>query len=79
MILCRDIENYMKELKMNNYKNRIKYMSYLNDLYNFNKELFYKKTDEIKFYNTILFDCLSYKNVFNYLIENYKDKIDINI
>ncbi len=43
MILCKSIENYMEKLTMNNYKDKRKYMLYLNDLYNTNKELFYKK------------------------------------
>jgi hypothetical protein len=56
-----------------------KYLFYLNALYIINKSDFYRKANEIEFYDEILFDCYRFRNIFNYLYVEYKDKINIGL
>jgi ankyrin repeat protein len=67
------------DLSISNYKYKNKYLMYLNNLYNLNKELFYKKVNEVEFYDKILFDFKGYNNIFVFLLNKYKDKININL
>jgi hypothetical protein len=69
----------MDSLDINNYGNKEIYFYCICSKYYSDKKLFYNKLNEIEFYDTILFDCLQYEHIFDYFLNKYKDKIDINL